>query len=56
MWNDDGWDNRLRLGIITPHADICPEVEMQAMAAQLSITYHSARVDFSPMHPGGLID
>lgn len=56
MWNDDGWDNRFRLGIITPHADICPEVEMQAMAAQLPITYHSARVDFSPMHPGGLID
>ena len=56
MWNDDGWENRFRLGIVTPHADICPEVEMQAMAAQLPVSYHSARVDFSPMHPGGLID
>ncbi len=56
MWNDDGWSKKFRLGVVTPHADICPEVEIQAMAKGLPLTFHGARIDFSPMHPGGLID
>lgn len=56
MWNNDGWDAEWKLGIVTPHADIGPEAETQAMLAGLSATVHGARVDFSPMHPGGTID
>lgn len=56
MWNRDGWDAEFRLGLIAPHADVGPEAEVQAMLSGLSCTVHSARVHFSPMHPGGLID
>lgn len=56
MWRNDGWDAEFKLGIVTPHADIGPEAETQAMLAGLSATVHGARVDFSPMHPGGTID
>lgn len=56
MWKSDGWDSEFKLGIVTPHADIGPEAEIQAMLAGLSATVHGARVDFSPMHPGGIID
>lgn len=56
MWKYDGWESDFKLGIVTPHADIGPEAESQAMLTGLRATVHGARVDFSPMHPGGTID
>jgi len=56
MWKYDGWDSDFKLGIVTPHADIGPEAETQAMLSGLPATVHGARVEFSPMHPGGTID
>lgn len=56
MWKTDGWDSDFKFGVVTPHADIGPEAETQAMLAGLPATVHGARVDFSPMHPGGTID
>jgi maleate isomerase len=56
MWKYDGWESEFKLGIVTPHADIGPEAEAQAMLSGLPATVHGARVDFSPMHPGGTID
>ena len=56
MWNYDGWESEFKLGIVTPHADIGPEAEAQAMLDGMRATVHGARVDFSPMHPGGTID
>jgi maleate isomerase len=32
MWQPDGWGWRARIGLLTPHADIGPEAEFQAMA------------------------
>ncbi|MDJ0318682.1 maleate cis-trans isomerase family protein [Arthrobacter antibioticus] len=56
MWKYDGWESDFKLGILTPHADVGPEAEAQAMLSGLRATVHGARVDFSPMHPGGSID
>lgn len=56
MWKYDGWESDFKLGVVTPHADIGPEAEAQAMLSGLPATVHGARVDFSPMHPGGTID
>ncbi|PZP28634.1 MAG: maleate cis-trans isomerase [Kocuria rhizophila] len=56
MWKYDGWGSDFKLGIVTPHADIGPEAETQAMLTGTRATIHGARVDFSPMHPGGTID
>lgn len=56
MWKYDGWESDFKLGIVTPHADIGPEAETQAMLTGTRSTVHGARVDFSPMHPGGTID
>lgn len=56
MWQYDGWESDFKLGVVTPHADIGPEAETQAMLFGLPATVHGARVDFSPMHPGGTID
>lgn len=56
MWKYDGWESDFKLGIVTPHADIGPEAEAQAMLAGTRSTIHGARIDFSPMHPGGTID
>lgn len=56
MWRYDGWDSAIRLGVVTPHADIGPEAEFQAMLSGLPATVHGARVDFRAMHPGGTID
>lgn len=56
MWKTDGWDSEFKFGVVTPHADIGPEAEAQAMLAGLPGTVHGARVDFSPMHAGGTID
>lgn len=56
MWKYDGWESDFKLGILTPHADVGPEAEAQAMLSGLRATVHGARADFSPMHPGGTID
>lgn len=56
MWKPDGWDGNFKLGVVTPHADIGPEAEAQALLSNSTATVHGARVDFSSMHPGGNID
>lgn len=56
MWKYGGWESEFKLGVVTPHADVCPEAETQAMLMGTLSTIHGARVDFSPMHPGGTID
>lgn len=39
----DGWGSRARIGLITPHNDIVPEAEFQALAPK-DISVHVARV------------
>lgn len=55
-WQPDGWDSSFKLGLVSPHADIGPEAEAQAILARCNVTVHGARVDFAAMHPGGHID
>ncbi len=43
MWQSDGWGSRARIGLITPHNDIVPEGEFQALAPE-DISVHVARV------------
>jgi maleate isomerase len=55
MWQADGWGWRARIGVLTPHADIGPESEFQAMAPD-GVSIHAARVPFRVMAPGGAMD
>ncbi|MFJ3203067.1 maleate cis-trans isomerase [Streptomyces sp. NPDC086989] len=55
MWHDDGWDVRVRLGVLTPHADVGPESELWAMAPS-DVGLHAARVPFGAMRAGGVMD
>ncbi|MFG2879505.1 maleate cis-trans isomerase [Streptomyces sp. NPDC048337] len=55
MWQPDGWDVRVRLGVLTPHADVGPESELRAMAP-LDVGLHTARVPFGAMGRGGAMD
>jgi maleate isomerase len=55
MWQPDGWDVRARLGVLTPHGDVGPESELQAMAPD-GVRVHAARVRFGAMTTGGLMD
>ena len=55
MWQPDGWDVRTRVGVLTPHGDIGPESELQAMAPD-GVRVHAARVPFGAMATGGLMD
>src|SRR5437660_10121543 len=55
MWQPDGWGWRARIGLLTPHADIGPESEFQAMAPQ-GVSIHVARVPLGVYVPGGAID
>lgn len=55
MWQPDGWDVRVRLGVLTPHADVGPESELRAMAPA-DVGLHTARVPFGAMGPGGAMD
>ena len=55
MWQPDGWDVRVRLGVLAPHADVGPESELQAMAPE-GVRVHAARVPFGAMTTGGLMD
>lgn len=55
MWQPDGWGWRARIGVLTPHADIGPEAEFQAMAPT-GVSVHAARVPLAVMAPGGTMD
>src|ERR1700694_3889420 len=55
MWQPDGWGWRARIGVLTPHADIGPEAEFQAMAPD-GISIHAARVPLGVYTPGGAMN
>jgi maleate isomerase len=55
MWRADGWDARVRIGLLVPHADVGPESEIGAMAPP-GVGVHAARVPFGAMAPGGGMD
>jgi maleate isomerase len=55
MWKADGWGARARIGVLTPHADLGPECEFQAMSPA-DVTIHAARVPFGGFAPGGTMD
>jgi maleate isomerase len=55
MWQRDGWGAVSRIGVLTPHADVGPESELQAMAPP-SVVIHGARVPFGAMAAGGAMD
>lgn len=54
-WSPDGWDVSVRIGLLTPHADVGPESELQAMAPP-GVRIHAARVRFGAMAAGGGMD
>jgi maleate isomerase len=54
-WRPDGWDATVRIGVLTPHADVGPESEFNAMAPS-GIAIHAARVPFGAMTAGGAMD
>lgn len=51
----DGWEPRVRIGAVVPHADVGPESELQAMAPPGVFTYGS-RIHFGAMRAGGEMD
>jgi maleate isomerase len=55
MWQPDGWAWRARIGLLTPHADIGPESEFQALAPP-GVSIHATRVPLGAYAPGGAID
>src|SRR5215212_5702791 len=55
MWQSDGWDVRVRIGVLTPHADVGPESELRAMAPD-GVGIHASRVPFGAMGAGGTMD
>ncbi len=55
MWRYDGWGPVTRIGVLTPHADVGPESELQAMAPE-GVVIHAARVRFGAMAAGGTMD
>jgi maleate isomerase len=54
-WMPDGWDASVRIGVLTPHADVGPESEFHAMAPP-GVGIHAARVPFGAMAAGGAMD
>ncbi|MFJ6793433.1 maleate cis-trans isomerase [Streptomyces sp. NPDC091268] len=54
-WRADGWDVRVRLGVLVPHGDVGPESELRAMAPA-DVGLHTARVPFGAMRRGGAMD
>src|SRR5919108_3559525 len=54
-WKRDGWEASVRIGVLTPHADVGPESELQAMAPR-GVTIHATRVPFGAMAAGGAMD
>jgi maleate isomerase len=55
QWKRDGWEASVRIGVLTPHADIGPESELQAMAPA-GVAIHAARVPFGAMAAAGGMD
>lgn len=54
-WQPDGWDARVRIGVLVAHADVGPESELNAMAPP-TVVIHAARVPFRAMAAGGKMD
>jgi maleate isomerase len=54
-WKRDGWEATIRIGVLTPHADVGPESELQAMTPP-GVAIHTARVPFGAMAAGGAMD
>jgi maleate isomerase len=54
MWRSDGWGWRARIGLLVPHADICPEAELHAMSPD-GVSIHATRVPFGAMGKGGTL-
>ena len=54
-WKRDGWEATVRIGVLTPHADVGPESELQAMAPP-GVAIHATRVPFAAMAAGGVMD
>jgi maleate isomerase len=54
-WKRDGWEASVRIGVLTPHGDVGPESELQAMAPQ-GVAIHATRVPFGAMAAGGVMD
>jgi maleate isomerase len=54
-WKRDGWEASVRIGVLTPHADVGPESELQAMAPR-GVAIHATRVQFGAMAAGGVMD
>jgi maleate isomerase len=54
-WKRDGWEATVRIGVLTPHADVGPESELQAMAPS-GVAIHATRVPFGAMAAGGPMD
>ena len=54
-WKPDGWEASVRIGVLTPHADVGPESEMNAMAPP-DVAIHATRVPFGAMAAGGVMD
>jgi maleate isomerase len=54
MWQSDGW-GQTRIGVLTPHADVVPEAEFNALAPD-GVSIHAARVPFGGYKPGGVMD
>jgi maleate isomerase len=53
MWQPDSW-SKTRIGVLTPHADVNPESEFNAMAPE-GISIHAARIPLSAYKPGGIM-
>ena len=54
-WKRDGWEATTRIGVLTPHADVGPESELQAMAPT-GVGIHATRAPFGAMAAGGVMD
>ncbi len=54
-WRPDGWGAVTRIGVLTPHADVGPESEFQALAPA-GVVIHASRVLFGAMAAGGTMD
>jgi maleate isomerase len=55
QWKRDGWEASVRIGVLTPHGDVGPESELQAMAPP-GVAIHATRVPFGAMAAGGVMD
>jgi maleate cis-trans isomerase len=52
MWRPDGWGWRAKIGLLVPHADMCREAEVMAMAPA-GVSIHATRVPFLGVGKGG---